>query len=240
MSSSVLTPAASGSRPAWCGRRIPGRLYLTEPDYWKFQAKAERPHEWKCGLGLFDESGAELGEVRPVSGYDDDGNPAMPTFEHNELLDTLLDLVRPFLGEPRRYGKLSQGMAVRVARSRGGRLRYPDVLLYPVPPRFEPHPRGMRLVLENPTVLVEILSDSTADEDLTAKLGDYASIPSVTDYLIVAQDEPAILHYTRPAGSAPEDGWHVTRHAGLEESVTLTEPAATLTLAEIYARVLSA
>ncbi len=236
-----MSPAlASPTNVSFRTRRDPrkaGRLYLTEADYWTFQATAERPHEWKCGIGLFAESGEELGEVLPKDGYDDDGEPAMPTYEHNLLLDTLLDLLKPPL-DGTGFQKLSQGMAVRAAAARGGRMRYPDVLIAPAPPRFEPHPRGVRLILENPKALIEILSDPTESEDLNAKLGDYASIPSVTDYLIVAQDEPLVLHYRRPAGATLADGWHVTRHTERADAITLAEPAVTLTLADLYARAL--
>ena len=213
-------------------RRKTGRLYLNRADYERFLETAERPYEWKCDIGLF-EDGEELGEVLPVDGYDDDGNPAMPTFAHNRLLDDLLDLLAPQL-KGTGFEKLSQGMSVRSA---SGRPRFPDVLIYPTPPTFEPHPEGKQLVLTNPAVLVEILSDSTENEDLTAKLGDYAGVPSVTDYLIFAQDERLALHYRRPAGAAPEDGWHVTRHAGPDAAVTVAAPAVALPLGELYARV---
>lgn len=216
--------------------RRPGRLYLNRTDYERFLETAERPHEWKCGIGLY-EDGEELGEVLPVDGYDDDGNPAMPTYAHARLLDDLLVLLAAAVAGTG-YEHLSQGMAVRGGAT--GRQRFPDVLVLESPPAFEPHPEGKQLVLTNPAVLAEILSASTENEDLTAKLGDYASIPSVTDYLILAQDEPLVLHYRRPAGSTPEDGWHVNRHAGFESTVTLTEPAVELKLAELYARVLPA
>ena len=125
-------------------------------------------------------------------------------------------------------------------RAAGGKLRYPDLVVAPVPATFEPHPDGKQLVLTNPAVLIEVLSDSTESEDFNDKLADYSTLPSVTDYLIAAQDEPLVLHYRRPAGSAPEDGWHVTRHAGAGAAVTLADPAATLSLAELYARVFPA
>ena len=230
-------PAESApSRPRWSARRVPGRLYLTEPEYERFLRTAQRPYEWKCGLGLYDEAGAEQGEVRPKEGYDENGNPAMPTYAHNRLLDDLLDLLAPRLAGSG-YEKLSQGMAVRAA---SGRQRFPDSLVLRSPATFEPHPEGKQLVLTNPAVLFEILSDSTETEDFGPKLSDYATIPSVTDYVILAQDEPLALHYRRPAGAAPADGWHVTRHAGPDAAVTITEPALTLPLSDLYARVFPA
>ena len=214
-------------------RRKPGRLYLNRADYERFLETAERPHEWKCGIGLY-EDGEELGEVLPVDGYDEDGNPAMATAAHSRISLALLVLLEAALrGQP--FEAFAAPLGVRVA---GGRGRFPDAAVAREPATFEPHPEDKQLVLTNPAVLVEVLSDSTEAEDLTTKLGDYASIPSVTDYLIFAQDERLALHYSRPPGSAPADGWHVTRHAGPDAAVTLTAPAAKLPLRDLYARVL--
>ena len=196
---------------------------------------AERPHEWKCGIGLY-EDGEELGEVLPVGGYDEDGNPAMATAAHSRISLALLVLLEAALkGQP--FEAFSPPLAVRAA---SGRERFPDAAVARDPAAFEPHPDDKELVLTNPAALFEVLSDSTASEDFGDKLGDYASIPSVTDYLILAQDERLALHYRRPAGAAPEDGWHVTRHAGSDAAVTLAEPAAELKLADLYARVFPA
>ena len=223
MSSAVSpTPAAPAPAPRWSARRVPGRIYLTEPDYWRFLRTAERPHEWKCGLGLYDDSGAELGEVRPVDGYDEDGKPAMASAAHSRITLALLVLLdRVLRGQP--FEPFDQPLAVRPA---SGRNRYPDAMVAVDPATFEPHPEGKQLVLTNPAVLFEALSDSTEAEDLTVKLNDYATIPSVTDYVILAQDEPLALHYRRPAGASAADGWHVTRHAGLDATVALDDPPA--------------
>ena len=235
MSTSAPAPPPKLAPPAY--RRKPGRLYLTEPDYWAFQATAERPHEWKSGIGLFDESGEELGEVLPKDGYDEDGEPATPTFRHVKLIrEWLVRLDRLLEGSG--FEVVTEGLAVRSRLT--GRRRYSDVGVLPSPPQFEPDPQGEERVAVNPVALIEILSDSTADEDLTVKLGDYASIPSVTDYLIVAQDEPLVLHYRRPAGAAPADGWRFHRYADPADAVSLAEPPVSLTLAEIYARVFPA
>ncbi|MEM9701401.1 MAG: Uma2 family endonuclease [Planctomycetota bacterium] len=233
---SARPTAQSSALPIRPGVGEQRRLYLTEADYWKLQATAERLYEWKSGLGLFDDAGEELGEALPKDGYDEDGTPAMPTFRHVKLVrEWLVRLDR--LLEESGFEAVSEGLAVRIPRT--GRCRYPDVVVLPSPPHFEADTREEQRVATDPIILIEVLSDSTESEDLNAKLGDYASIPSVTDYLIVAQDEPLVLHYRRPAGAAEEDEWRFSRHSGREAVVTLAEPTATLTLAEIYARALS-
>ena len=48
------------------------------------------------------------------------------------------------------------------------------------------------LSLSNPTVLVEVLSPSTAEYDRTDKLEEYRRIPSLRHVVHVASDEPRI------------------------------------------------
>jgi Uma2 family endonuclease len=51
--------------------------------------------------------------------------------------------------------------------------------------------------LVNPVVLVEVLSDSTAAYDRDDKRAHYRRIPSLRDYLLVAQHDRRIEHYHR-------------------------------------------
>ena len=125
----------------------------------------------------------------------------------------------------------SQAMMVRGGTGRG---RYPDVLIVSrLDEQFEFHPEEKELGLLNPLVLFEVPSDSTAATDSGDKLEDYASIPSVTDYLIVHQHQLRVEHHARTA-----DGWRDTVHEDPDAAVTFAEPAVTLPLAEIYEGVL--
>ena len=51
--------------------------------------------------------------------------------------------------------------------------------------------------LTNPTLLVEVLSDSTELFDRSKKFKDYQRLPSLQHYLLVNQDEARIEHYRR-------------------------------------------
>ncbi|QDT14951.1 Uma2 family endonuclease [Alienimonas californiensis] len=114
-------------------------------------------------------------------------------------------------------------MRLRVA---DGRYRYPDVMLTPRPPEMLD---GEQDTVTNPLVLVEVLSPSTATVDRGAKLDDYRTIPSLTDYLIVSQDEPSVDHYTRL--SATE--WKLVTYSGPEAAVPVTG-VGELTLGPLY------
>ena len=233
----VASPPARDAAPARPPSRGPQRrnpLFLTWEDYLAYEqrmrAKSLGRHEWVNGLGRW-EDGEELGEVRPVQGYDEQGEPAMATGSHGQIVNNLTGILwAPLRGT--RHQAMQQCMGIR---SPAGPGRYPDVLIAPDPAEFAWHPEGKELTLLNPVVLFEVLSESTGNTDREDKLAEYLTIPSVTDYLIVAQDEPRVEHRRRVG-----DGWRLTTHADLDAAVTLAEPAARLPLAEVYERVFAA
>ena len=84
----------------------------------------------------------------------------------------------------------------------------------------------------NPTLLVEVLSESTEAYDRGKKAGFYRTIPSLQEYLLIAQDSPHVEHYRRH-----NQGWLLTEYAALDEVVRLEAIGCTLSLAAIYQRV---
>jgi Uma2 family endonuclease len=87
----------------------------------------------------------------------------------------------------------------------------------------------VRDVVLNPTLLLEVLSPSTAAYDRGAKFQRYRDwLPSLQDYLLVAQDRVRIDHYQR--GMA----WSMTRYEGLDVVVPLASIGCQLPLVEIY------
>lgn len=107
---------------------------------------------------------------------------------------------------------------------------YPDVTIAPFPPRLEDDSHDTLL---NPLVVFEVLSPSTEAIDRGEKLHNYSRIPTLTDYLLVSQDEVRVDHYRRKS----ENGWNLQMQTATEETVTLAEPACELSLAEIYTRI---
>lgn len=76
---------------------------------------------------------------------------------------------------------------------------YPDIVITCLDPVFvDPKPRS----LVNPQVIVEVLSESTERYDRVEKWAAYQSIPSLTDYVMVASTKRKLEHYHRlPDGS---------------------------------------
>lgn len=108
---------------------------------------------------------------------------------------------------------------------------YPDILVVCGAEQVEDEHDDTIL---NPTVIVEVRSPSTALRDRTTKLANYSLVPTLTDYLLVAQDKPQVEHYTRPDAASD---WDVAIVSGLDGVVALRSIGCTLALAEVYRRV---
>jgi Uma2 family endonuclease len=68
--------------------------------------------------------------------------------------------------------------------TKGGRARYPDVLVLP----RDADPGAATVA---PVLVVEVLSPSTAPTDLSVKPDEYAAVPSILAYVIASPENPA-------------------------------------------------
>jgi Uma2 family endonuclease len=130
-------------------------------------------------------------------------------------------------------GKSCRGFSpnMKVCVSETGRYYYPDLSIACGEPVFHDDYKD---VLLNPTVVIEVLSPSTEKRDRSTKLLDYQSIASLQDYLLIAQDQPVIEHYSRQA-----DGrWWYQATRGLDNTVEIPSIACRLVLAEVYDRII--
>jgi len=85
----------------------------------------------------------------------------------------------------------------------------------------------------NPAVIVEVLSPSTQDYDRGQKFEHYRTLPSLIDYLTIAQDRPHVVHYTRQS----ENSWLLVEFADLGHSIPLASISCILNLAEVYDKI---
>ncbi|MEO6393058.1 MAG: Uma2 family endonuclease [Pyrinomonadaceae bacterium] len=88
-------------------------------------------------------------------------------------------------------------------------------------------------VLDNPVLIVEILSPTTEAFDRGRKFARYQEIVTLTDYVLIAQNEPRVEHFVRQ----PDGSWNLRPYTGLEASVSITSINCSLLLARIYDRV---
>jgi len=106
------------------------------------------------------------------------------TAEHSELASRIEEALRARLrGGPCRVFHSDVGL-----RTAGGtRLRYPDLIV-----TCSPVARGS-LVIPDPVLIIEVLSESTAAVDRGVKRAEYAALPSLARYVRLAQDAPIAL-----------------------------------------------
>lgn len=119
---------------------------------------------------------------------------------------------------------------MRVKVSATGLYTYPDAVATCEEPQFEDAELDTLL---NPTLLVEVLSPSTADYDRGAKFEHFRTLASLREVLFVSQDEVHVLHYVRQAN----DAWLLTESRDAGAVITLASIRAELRLAEVYAKV---
>jgi Uma2 family endonuclease len=119
---------------------------------------------------------------------------------------------------------------MRIKISAAGLYTYPDVAVVCGEPKFED---GFFDTLQNPTLLIEILSMSTERYDRIAKSDYYRKLDSLAEHLLVAQEEYRIEQYTRQ----PDGHWIFAETSSLEEVVDLGSIDCSLALANVYNKV---
>jgi Uma2 family endonuclease len=92
------------------------------------------------------------------------------------------------------------------------------------------NPDDDSLMADKPSLVVEVLSQTTGGFDVTVKLAEYQSLPSLNYILFVDTDSPNVHLYSRD-----DDGlWKDVVLKGLEALVDLRKLNARLNLQEIY------
>jgi Uma2 family endonuclease len=90
--------------------------------------------------------------------------------------------------------------------------------------------RGDSYFKTDPMLVIEILSPNTQRYDRGDKRLAYQSLPSLQEYVLVAQDEPRIEILRRT-----EVGWHASLHQGVDALLELRCIELNLRLARVYA-----
>ncbi|MEA1051424.1 Uma2 family endonuclease [Lamprobacter modestohalophilus] len=120
---------------------------------------------------------------------------------------------------------------MRVKVSDTGMYTYPDIAAACAEPQFEDAEVD---TLINPALMIEVLSDSTEQYDRGAKFQHYRTLPSLQDYLLIAQTECQVEHYVREASSR----WLMTEYRSLDDRIKLASIDCDLLLRDLYERVL--
>lgn len=147
--------------------------------------------------------------------------------EHNLIVGNLVGEIRNALKD-RRCEVYPSDMRVKVAAT--GLYTYPDATVVCGDPVFEDDHFD---TLINPTVVFEVLSESTESWDRGGKFRQYRDIPSLQEYAMVTQDRPGVERYIRQQ----DGGWLLQETQSIEASVRFESIDVTVPLSEIYRNV---
>jgi len=123
---------------------------------------------------------------------------------------------------------LSRDMRVHIAAT--GLYTYPDLIVLCGQPEFAKKDTD---TLTNPKVIIEILSPSTERYDRGDKFADYRTIPSLGEYLVIAQNAIFAEHSVKQ----PNNSWLITRIDDQEAVITLDSIRVQFPLRDAYKRV---
>lgn len=180
--------------------------YLSPEDYLDLERAAPYKSEYFAGE-IFARSGASR--------------------RHNVIVTNLIAELRGQLrGRPCEVYPSDMRVTVRPT----GLYTYPDVVVVCGPPAFDDAHTDTLL---NPTVLFEVLSESTEGYDRGRKFEHYRQLASLQEYVLVAQEQYHVEHYARQA-----DGrWLLSETNDPGETLHLPSLACDLALAEVYDRI---
>jgi len=118
----------------------------------------------------------------------------------------------------------------RVKVVRIGLYTYPDVVIVCGPIEYA---GDDPLSIVNPTAIVEVLSPETKNYDRGAKFRNYQKIPSLVEYVLMAQDEAVVERFIRQS----DGSWGLVSFVGLDAELAFTSVPVRIPLVEIYAGV---
>ena len=107
---------------------------------------------------------------------------------------------------------------------------YPDVMV--VEGELDYH-KNRQDTINNPSIICEVLSRSTANYDRTEKFKIYRSIPEFKEYILIDQYKMLVEHYVKQESNK----WIINYHEVEEAKLVLETVDFEITLKDIYDRV---
>ena len=104
---------------------------------------------------------------------------------------------------------------------------YPDITIICDKPGFY---KNRRDTIDNPKMIIEVLSKSTASFDRAEKFLSYQTLVSLEEYVLISQEKAVVEQYIKRA----DGNWIFQATIGLESSVKFASIETALSLREIY------
>jgi len=178
------------------------KLYTPE-EYLAMDSRSEIRHEFINGE-IYDMSGA--------------------TLKHNQLTLNLVYVLRNALAK-KPCSVYATDLRLRIKRANA--YTYPDVMIICGKVEFD---TGRDDVVTNPTVIFEVLSDSTSTYDHTRKFAIYRKLPALQEYVLVDQHRAFVERFQRTEGGL----WVYEGYENLEDVLQLQSVEIEIPLQAIY------
>lgn len=179
--------------------------YISLEEYFKLEETSEIKHEYFHG------------EIFAMTGAKEDHNLIAVAVVSNLYIQLDGKPCRPYLSD------------FRLKIEAVNLYTYPDLSVICGDTQFAD---GRQDTFVNPTILIEVLSESTEAYVRGKKTECYRTIPSLREYLLIAQERPHIEHYRRQGHQ-----WLFTEFSALDQEIVLESIGCTLCLAVIYKQI---
>lgn len=213
----ALAQVAQATPPA-----LPSKTWYSPEEYLAFDNAAEGRFEYMDG------------RITPV-GKPDMVNVMDPTFKagatpaHYRLANRVAGLLFTRLQKGCEAASSAARVNIPITRP----YTYPDVVIVCGKPEYV-DPEAAIPSLTNPTVIIEILSESTANYDRIGKFMRYRSIETLREYVLIDSRQMAVEVFTRH-----ESDWNYVPANEPNDSLLLASVGVRLGLHELYAGILA-
>ncbi len=149
-------------------------------------------------------------------------------FEHNVII---INLIRALGDCADKHDCIILSSDILLALPECEKYVYPDVMIVCETPNIVRHEKRGLDILHNPSVVIEVLSESTASYDRTEKMDCYLKLNSLGQYVLVDSESVEVKTYTR----TPENDWLM--HTETDKNKTIVIGDCEVALNDIYRKV---
>lgn len=177
--------------------------YYTPEQYLDFEEKADCKHEYRDG------------KIIPMTGG---------TTNHNKIAGNFYSYLRFHL-KGQNYETYIGDVRLWIEQYR--LYTYPDIMVIKDQPTYEG--KGTTTVM-NPCLIGEVLSKFTQNYDQGDKFRFYRSLPTFKEYILMAQDQRLIMHYTK----TPENHWLLQEYEKEKDIIQFKSVPLEIKLTDFY------
>ncbi len=180
---------------------VPRKEHYTAEEYFAMDRNSKTRYEY------------HFGKVRAMAGT---------TKKHNETVQNITFLFRQQL---KGKGCSVYSENIRTQIFENSKYVYPDVVI-----SCSEQDRKNQLLIKEPILVVEVLSEGTEEYDGGNKLLYYTRLPSMRHYLLVSQESVAVMHYRH----MENENWQLAIYTQMSDTIQLYDLELVIKVSDIY------